>query len=73
VLQADAYAGFNAIHVGGKVLEARCWPHARRKFVDLHAARPLAVTTRALRRISELYAIEGGIRGKPPDEHGAVR
>jgi hypothetical protein len=73
VLQADAYAGFNAIYEGGQVLEAACWAHARRKFFDLHAARPSAVTTEALRRIGELYAIEDGIRGKPPDERRAVR
>ena len=40
VLQADAYAGFNAIYESGRVVEAACWAHARRKFYDLHAARP---------------------------------
>lgn len=55
VLQADAYAGFNALFEDGVFREAACWAHARRKFYDLHAARPTALTTEALRRIAELY------------------
>ncbi|MDB5961183.1 MAG: family transposase [Massilia sp.] len=73
VLQADAYAGFNALYEGGAIHEAACWAHARRKFYDLHAARPSALTAEALRRIGELYAIEAAIRGRPPDERRLVR
>jgi len=73
VLQADAYAGFNAIYDSGRVVEAACWAHARRKFYDLHAARPSPLTTEALRRIGELYAIEDAIGGKPPDVRLAER
>ncbi|OEZ83369.1 transposase IS66 family protein [Janthinobacterium sp. HH104] len=53
--------------------EAACWVHARRKFHDLHAARPTPLTTEALRRIAELYVIEAEIRGKPSDERKEVR
>jgi transposase len=73
VLQADAYAGFNAVFDGGGIQEAACWAHARRKFYDLHEARPSALTTEALRRIAELYAIEADIRGKLPDERRQAR
>ena len=73
VLQADAYAGFNALYVDGTIHEAACWAHARRKFYDLHVARPSAITTEALRRIAELYVIEAEIRGKPPHERQLVR
>jgi transposase len=73
VLQADAYAGFNAVYETGNVIEAACWAHARRKFYDLHVARPSPLTTEALRRIGELYAIEESIRGKPPDDRRKVR
>lgn len=73
ILQADAYAGFNALFETGDVLEAACWAHARRKFYDLHAARPSAVTAEALRRIGELYVIEADIRGKPPDQRLQAR
>ena len=73
VLQADAYAGFNALYDGGGIDEAACWAHARRKFHDLHVARPSPLTTEALRRIAELYLIEADIRGKPPDKRRSVR
>ena len=72
-LQADAYAGFNAIYQMGRIQEAACWAHARRKFYDLHVARPSTLTAEALRRIGELYAIETTIRGKPPDERRRMR
>lgn len=73
VLQADAYAGFNPIFENGQVQEAACWAHARRKFHDLHVARPSAVTTEALRRIGALYAIETEIRGRPPNQRHVAR
>lgn len=73
ILQADAYAGFNALYEDGAIFEAACWAHARRKFYDLHEARPSPLTTEALRRIGELYMIEATIRGKPPDERMQVR
>ena len=73
ILQADAYAGFGAMYESGAVKEAACWAHARRKFYDLHVARPSAVTAAALERIGALYAIETEIRGKPPDERRQVR
>ena len=73
VLQADAYAGFNALFDDGTIREAACWAHARRKFHDLHAARATPLTTEALRRIAERYLIESEIRGKLPDERRQVR
>ena len=73
ILQADAYAGFNAVYENGQVRDAACWAHARPKFYDLHAARPSPLTTEALRRIGELYVIEDGIRCKPPDERRSAR
>jgi transposase len=73
VLQADAYAGFNALYEGGKIDEAACWAHARRKFHDLHVARPSPLTTEALRRSAELYLIEAEIRGKLRDERRSAR
>ena len=73
VLQADAYAGFNALYEDGTIQEAACWAHARRKFYDLHEARPSALTTETLHRIGELYAIEAKIRGKAPNERQQTR
>jgi transposase len=73
ILQADAFAGFNALFETGTIREAACWAHARRKFFDLHDARPSAVTAEVLRRIGELYGIEAEIRGKPPNVRREIR
>ncbi len=73
ILQVDAFAGFNALFETGEIKEAACWAHARRKFYDLHEARPSAVTAEALNRIGALYKIEAEIRGKPPDERRQLR
>ena len=73
ILQADAYAGFNALYEGHKVLEAGCWAHARRGFYELHQATDSPLAREALERIGALYAIEAEIRGRPPDERCAVR
>ncbi|GAC1502796.1 MAG: IS66-like element ISEc8 family transposase [Vulcanimicrobiaceae bacterium] len=73
ILQADGYAGFSKIYDGGRVLEAACWAHVRRKFVDLHELHKSALAEQMLDRIAALYAIEKEIRGRPPDERYAVR
>ena len=73
ILQADAYAGFNALYEDGTVREAACWAHARRKLHDLHVHRATASTTEALRRIAEFYAIEDEIRGQSPEQRRQVR
>ena len=72
-LQADAYAGYDALYQTGRVTEAACWAHARRKIHDLHVARPNEFNKEALQRIAELYAVEDVIRGKPPAERSAYR
>ncbi|HFW5393681.1 TPA: IS66 family transposase [Salmonella enterica subsp. enterica serovar Waycross] len=73
VLQADAYAGYNALYEDGRVTEAACMAHARRKIHDVHVRHPTAITTEALNRIGELYGIESEIRGSPAEERLAVR
>ncbi len=72
-LQADAYAGFDQLYETGRIQEAACWAHVRRKFYDLHVAHNSPVAQEALRRIGELYAIEGDIRGRQPEERHLVR
>ena len=37
-LQADAYAGFHQLYENGRIQEAACWAHVRRKFFDLQQA-----------------------------------
>jgi transposase len=67
-LQADAYAGFHHLYEGGQIQEAACWAHVRRKFYELQVAHASPLAAEALKRIAELYVIEGEIRGRPPDE-----
>jgi transposase len=47
--------------------------HARRKFYDLHEATGSPIAAEALRRIAELYAIEGSIRARTAEERRHVR
>jgi transposase len=72
-LQADAYAGFNRLYDSGRIHEAACWAHVRRKFFDLHEAHASPTTTEALERIGALYGIEREIRGRSPDERRRER
>lgn len=66
-LHADAYAGFNGVYASGKVREAACWAHARRKFHDLEQAHGSEIAAEALERIGALYGIEKEIRGSPAE------
>jgi transposase len=72
-LQADAYAGFNQLYANGRIQEAACWAHVRRKFYDLAQAHGSPIAKEAIERIAALYAIESEIRGRPPDERRQVR
>ena len=72
-LQADAYAGYHALYASGRILEAGCWAHARRKFHDIHVDRPTPITTHVLAQIAQLYQVEAGIRGSPPEHRRQVR
>lgn len=73
VLQADGYAGFDRLYEKGRIKEAACWAHVRRKFHDIAQATGSPIATEAIRRIGDLYEIEKQIRGRPPDERHAQR
>jgi transposase len=72
-LQADGYAGFNRLYETGRVREAACWAHVRRKFHDLFEAHASPIAEEALQRIGQLYGIEKQIRGRPPEERQGIR
>ncbi len=72
-LQADGYAGFDQIYETGRIKEAACWAHVRRKFYDLVEANKSQTATTALERIAELYAVEKEIRGRPCEERREIR
>ncbi|MEZ5727433.1 MAG: IS66 family transposase [Burkholderiaceae bacterium] len=73
ILQADGYAGFDRLYETGRIVEAACWAHVRRKFHDIEQADRSPIAAEALRRIGELYEIEAQIRGQPPDDRCTVR
>jgi transposase len=72
-LQADGYAGFDQIYETGRIKEAACWAHVRRKFYDLVEAHKSQTATTALERIAELYAVEKEIRGRPCEARREIR
>lgn len=72
-LQADGYSGFTSLYADGRVREAACWAHARRKYYDVYVADRSPTAEEALRRIGLLYSIEREIRGQPAAGRSAVR
>lgn len=73
VLHADGYAGFNGLYESGRVVEAACWAHVRRKFFDVHEANGSVIAREALDRIGALYGVETAINGLPCDERQRLR
>lgn len=65
-LQADGYSGFNGLYDTGRIREAACWAHARRKYYDVYMTDRSERAVEAIRRIGLLYAIERQIRGQVP-------
>jgi transposase len=67
ILQADAYSGYNAIYKDGRILEAGCWSHARRKLWDIHVKqkrRPGTLAHEGLVRIGEVFKVEAEVNGR---------
>lgn len=78
-LHADAYAGFNDLYKpdpitgSSRLTEVACWAHARRKLYEVYAATKSPAAHNLLEHISELFAIEEDIKGKPPEVRLMVR
>jgi transposase len=76
VLQADAFAGYNALYEDGRIIEAACWSHARRKMWDIHERQHKLRATlahQALEQIGELFKVEAEIKGRSPLRRRRVR
>jgi transposase len=77
-LQADGYAGFEALYDSGRtnpgvpanasITEVACWAHCRRKFFDVWQATKSPVAKEALDRIAAIYVIEAKAQFAPPAE-----
>jgi transposase len=76
ILQADAFAGYNQLYDDGRIVEAACWSHARRKLWDIHERQhklPGTLAHQGLERISEIFKVEAAIRGKSALRRRRVR
>jgi transposase len=71
-LQADAYAGYDALYATGRVVEVGCWAHARRYFWDAKASDP-ARALPALGFIQQLYAVEREAKGHDAETRRRLR
>jgi transposase len=65
-LQADAYAGYDALYATGRVIEVGCWAHARRHFWDAKAADETRALL-ALGFIQQLYRVEADAKELDPE------
>lgn len=77
-LQADAYAGFDALYDPrrtdpGPITEVACWAHCRRKLFDVWEATKSPIAREGIDRIAAFYEIEAKARFAPPDERLAHR
>jgi hypothetical protein len=87
ILQADAYAGFNALYAParrpGPITEAGCWAHARRKLFELadiasktHSQKRTAISPIAFEAVAKfdaIFMIERSINGLSPKLRVAAR
>jgi transposase len=76
-MQADAFDGHNQLYKAQRkpapILEAACWSHGRRKFVDLVKQGEAPIASEAVRRTDMLFEIERSMNGKTPEQRLAVR
>lgn len=70
-LQADAYAGYDAVYAKG-VIEVACWAHARRYFFEAQGSDAIR-SAWMLGMIQQLYALEKQAQSLTPQERRDLR
>ena len=87
ILQADAYAGFNALYKPdrrpGAITEAGCWAHARRKLFELadiaakvRKGKPTTISPiafEAVQKFDAIFMLERSINGLSPEARLTAR
>ena len=87
ILQADAYAGFNALYAPdrkcGPITEAGCWAHARRKLFEIadiaakaRKGKPSTISPiafEAVQKFDAIFALERAINGFSIEAHLGAR
>ena len=72
-LVCDDYSGYKDGFKHGKIIEAGCLAHARRKFFDLHAANKSQIAGFALEQFAKVYEIERQVKHLAAEERKTVR
>lgn len=72
-LVVDDFSGYKALFAKGKVIEAACWAHARRKFFEAHKLNHSELAKQALDRIGKFYDIEREVKDLSAQERLAIR
>ena len=72
-LVTDDYSGYKALFRQGKVQEAGCWAHARRKFFEAHKLNRSEIAKLALDWIAKLYGIEREVQELDDQQRLAIR
>ena len=72
-LVVDDYSGYKALFAQGKVLEAGCWAHARRKFFEAHKLSRSEIAKQALDWIGKLYDLEREVKELDEAQRLAIR
>jgi len=71
-LVCDDYAAYKSLF-GGRIIEAGCLAHARRKFFDLWANHKSTVAEQALAFFCDLYEVEREVQALDVDERRRIR
>lgn len=70
-LQADAYAGYDAVYAKG-VIEVACWAHCRRYFFEAKESDSIR-SAQMLGMIQQLYAVEKAAESLTPGQRQKLR
>lgn len=77
ILQADAYAGYDALYKPGRepgpIVEASCWAHARRPFYKAARLNGSPLAREIVNRMDAIFSAERKIWGQSADERLAFR
>jgi len=72
IVQCDGYAPYKKLPAD-RITVAFCWSHLRREFFKIAERGDAPITTEAVARIAQIYAIEKDVRGTSADERRAAR
>ena len=72
-LVCDDYSGYKEGFKSGRIIEAGCLAHARRKFFDLHVANKSQIAEFALEQFAKVYEIERRVKDLEAEERITIR